>query len=107
MLLTHRTSGRLLAGNSHPALARSLANELSMSPFTPKVARFADGETRIDLADDVRGCQCVRRAAYMHAGESLALLADAAYAAGAFQVTSRRGQTISASYDQPYAILLI
>ena len=92
MFLAHHVSGRLLAGNSHPALAGLLARELNMPLITPEVAEFADGETRIHLADDVRGANVfIVQPTCTPVNDNLmilALLADAASAAGAFQVTA-------------------
>lgn len=92
MLLAHPVSAKLLAGNSHPALADLLARELNMSLITPEAAEFADGETRIHIADDVRGAQVfIVQPTCTPVNDNLmklALLADAAHAAGAIQVTA-------------------
>ena len=92
MFLAHHVSGRLLAGNSHPALAGLLARELNMPLITPEVAEFADGETRIHIADDVRGAHVfIVQPTCTPVNDNLmnlALLADAAHAAEAFRVTA-------------------
>ena len=92
MLLAHHVSARLLAGNSHPALADLLARELDMPLITPEVAEFADGETRIHIAHDVRGAHVfVVQPTCTPVNDNLmnlALLADAAHAAAAIQVTA-------------------
>jgi ribose-phosphate pyrophosphokinase len=49
-----RTAVRIIAGNAHPALAESLSRELKVPLLTAKVGAFADGETRLRIAQDVR-----------------------------------------------------
>jgi ribose-phosphate pyrophosphokinase len=78
---------KLIAGDAHPALARDLARELKVPLVTAEVGAFADGETRVHVAEDVRGaavflvqptCPPVNERLMV-----LALLADAVRAAGA------------------------
>ncbi|MEM9382174.1 MAG: ribose-phosphate pyrophosphokinase [Planctomycetota bacterium] len=45
----------LIAGNAHPALARSIADCLDQPLATARVARFTDGEVDIKLEEDIRG----------------------------------------------------
>jgi ribose-phosphate pyrophosphokinase len=82
----------LIEGDAHPALARSLARELGVEPHLAEVGAFADGETRVKLGADVRGAAVLL---VQPTGPPvndhlmvLALLADAARAAGAVRVTA-------------------
>jgi ribose-phosphate pyrophosphokinase len=87
---TLETPWKLLAGNSHPALARDLARELSVEVHATEVGAFADGETRVHIPTDVRGLAAfIVQPASPPVNEhlmTLALLVDAARAAGAAQV---------------------
>jgi len=83
---------RLLSGNAHPTLGQHLAQELGLPLATAEVTSFADGETRVHVAHDVRNaavlivqptCPPVNEHLIV-----LALLADAVRAAGAAQVTA-------------------
>jgi ribose-phosphate pyrophosphokinase len=85
-----RSPLKLIAGNAHPALAVELARELAVPLATAEVGAFADGETRVHVAADVRGaavflvqptCPPVNEHLMV-----LALLADAVRAAGADRV---------------------
>ena len=82
----------LISGNSHPALAKDLAGELNIEAQMADIGAFADGETRVHLGTDVRG-----KAVFIVQPTSppvdehlmtLALLVDAARAAGATQITA-------------------
>jgi ribose-phosphate pyrophosphokinase len=82
----------LLGGNSHPALARDLAGELAVKACMAEVGSFADGETRVHIPCDVRGLtvvivQPVSPPVNDHL-MALALLVDAAKAAGAARVAA-------------------
>lgn len=45
----------ILSGSSHPRLAAAIARELGVAPGRCVVDRFPDGESRIELVEDVRG----------------------------------------------------
>jgi ribose-phosphate pyrophosphokinase len=80
----------LISGNSHPALAKELAEELGISLSVAEVGAFADGETRVRIESDVRDStvaivQPTSPPVNDHL-MTLALLADAARAAGAARV---------------------
>jgi len=81
----------LLSGGAHPALAENLSRELKVPLVTAEVGAFADGETHVRVARDVRDaavfivqptCPPVNDHLMV-----LALLADAVRAAGAARVT--------------------
>jgi ribose-phosphate pyrophosphokinase len=81
----------LLSGNAHPALAEELARQLKVPLVPAEVGAFADGETRVRVAEDVRHadvfivqptCPPVNDHLMV-----LALLADAVRAAGAARIT--------------------
>jgi ribose-phosphate pyrophosphokinase len=81
----------LLSGNAHPALAEDLARQLKVPLVSAEVDAFADGETRVRVAEDVRDadvlivqptCPPVNDHLMV-----LALLADAVRAAGAARIT--------------------
>lgn len=83
---------RLVSGNAHPALAEALASELGVPLAVAEVTAFADGETRVRVGVEMRDeavfimqptCPPVNDHLLV-----LALLADAACAAGAARVTA-------------------
>ncbi len=83
---------KLISGNAHPALAERLARELDVPLDTAEIGAFADGETRIHLRPDLRGTDvfivqptCTPVNDHLMV---LALMADAARAAGAARVTA-------------------
>jgi ribose-phosphate pyrophosphokinase len=85
-----RSPVQVLAGNAHPGLAEELARELKAPLVTAEVGAFADGEIRVHVRQDVRHaavfivqptCPPVNDHLMV-----LALLADAARAAGAARV---------------------
>lgn len=86
------TAVTLIAGNAHPALARALASALGVPLTAAEVGAFADGETRVRVAQDVRGAAVVLvQPTCPPVNEHLmvlALLADAVRAAGAARVTA-------------------
>jgi ribose-phosphate pyrophosphokinase len=89
----HRASPpKLISGNAHPGLARELAKELSLPLEQAEVAAFADGETRVHIVADLRDAAifivqptCTPVNDHLMV---LALLIDAARAAGAGRVTA-------------------
>jgi ribose-phosphate pyrophosphokinase len=86
------SSAVLIAGDAHPQLARRIAQESAASVVPAAVARFADGETRVRIEGDVRDADVyIVQPTSPPVNEhlmSLALLADAARAAGAARVTA-------------------
>jgi ribose-phosphate pyrophosphokinase len=83
---------KLVAGNAHRGLAEDLASELSLSVEPADVASFADGETHVHIGSDVREATvfivqptCAPVNDHLMA---LALLIDAARAAGAARITA-------------------
>ncbi len=80
----------LIAGNAHPVLAEHLARELKIPMAVAEVGAFADGETRVRVAKDVRGAMVVLVQPTCPPVNDhlmvLALLADAVRAAGAARV---------------------
>jgi ribose-phosphate pyrophosphokinase len=81
---------RLVAGNAHPALGNRIAQELGIEPVKTEVGAFADGEMKVRIAGDVRGTAVVIVQPTCPPVDehlmTLALLADAARAAGAERV---------------------
>jgi ribose-phosphate pyrophosphokinase len=49
---------KLFAGNSHPQLARDIADVLGTVLGDAEVARFSDGEISVDIRENVRGMDC-------------------------------------------------
>jgi ribose-phosphate pyrophosphokinase len=82
----------LLAGTSHPALARDLAAELQATLGELKVERFPDGELDVDVLAEVRGHDVfVLQSLHGPVGEhllELSLVADACARQGASTVTA-------------------
>ena len=83
-------SVKLICGNAHTALGACLAAELCMPIAAAEVTAFADGETSVHLAEDVLGVTvCVLQPTCTPVSDNLltlALLVDAARAAGAPQI---------------------
>jgi ribose-phosphate pyrophosphokinase len=83
---------KLISGNAHPALAQDLARELGISLEAIEIGAFADGETRVHIASDVRDSHAVIVQPTCPPVNDhlmvLALLTDAARAAGATRVTA-------------------
>lgn len=46
----------LLSGNANPVLAQEIARHLNLPLCKATVSRFSDGETMIEILDNVRGC---------------------------------------------------
>ena len=82
----------LLAGDAHPGLAREISRQAGITQAAVSIASFADGETRVRIEDDVRGAEVVIvQPLSAPANErlvALALIADAARAAGAARVSA-------------------
>lgn len=49
---------KLLAGNSHPALAKKIASILGISMSDTLCDNFANGETRVEIKESCRGADC-------------------------------------------------
>lgn len=90
MSLTARMPVRVIAGSAHPVLAESLARELEVPQVPVEIGSFADGETRLRIAEDVRDAVVfIVQPTCPPVNENLmvlALLTDAARAAGAARV---------------------
>ncbi len=82
----------LLAGSSHPALARDLARELGIALGECAIDRFPDGESQIEVQCDVREHDVfVLQSLCAPVGEhllELAMMADAIHRGGARSVTA-------------------
>lgn len=82
----------LISGNAHPGLAENLSRELSVPLARAEIGAFADGETRVHIAQDVRNASVfIVQPTYPPVNDHLvvlALLIDALRAAGAAQVTA-------------------
>src|SRR6476659_10446091 len=48
-------SRALVAGNANPALAQDIARHLQTRTVDAEVARFSDGECKVELMENVRG----------------------------------------------------
>ena len=82
----------LLAGDAHPALAHQIARLTEATLVPAIVSAFADGETRVRVDADIRDADVyIVQPTSAPTNErlmTLALLADAARAAGAMRVTA-------------------
>lgn len=82
----------LVAGDGHPALARALAHLAGLPLAAASIAAFADGETRVRIEEEVGGRDVVlvqpTSPPVNDRLMTLALLADAARAAGAARVSA-------------------
>lgn len=83
---------KIIPGNAHPGLAEQLARELGQPPSGVQIGSFADGEVRIRITDDLRGADVVIVQPTSSPVNDhlvvLALLTDAAKAAGVVRVTA-------------------
>ena len=90
--MTDRTGIALLAGDAHPDLAHAVAGLCGATLVPASIAAFADGETRIRIEADVAGADLyIVQPTSAPTNErlmTLALLADAAHAAGAARITA-------------------
>lgn len=90
--MAHSTCDFLVSGGAHPDLAKNLANELGVRLIVPEIAKFADGEIYVRVADDVRNASISilqPTCPPVHDNfVTLALLADAIRNAGAARVTA-------------------
>ena len=82
----------LIAGDAHPELARQIARSMGTSLVPASVSAFADGESRVRIEADVRDADlCIVQPTSAPTNErlmTLALIADAARAAGAGRITA-------------------
>ena len=82
----------LVAGDAHPQLAREIARSMGTALVPVSVSAFADGETRVRIEADVRDADLyIVQPTSAPTNErlmTLALIADAARAAGAARVTA-------------------
>jgi len=82
----------VIAGDAHPALGRRIAEITGAALVPAAVAAFADGETRVRIEGEVRGADLyIVQPTSPPVNErlmSLALIADAARAAGASRLTA-------------------
>ena len=82
----------LVAGDAHPQLARDIAHSMEKALVPVTVSAFADGETRVRIEADVRDADFyIVQPTSAPTNErlmTLALIADAARAAGAARVTA-------------------
>jgi ribose-phosphate pyrophosphokinase len=90
--MTDGTGIALLAGDAHPDLAHAVAALCGATLVPASIAAFADGETRIRIEADVAGADLyIVQPTSAPTNErlmTLALLADAAHAAGAARITA-------------------
>ena len=55
-MISHGTKIKIFAGNSHPELAREIAEQLGLSVGKAEVKKFSDGEISVSIGETVRGC---------------------------------------------------
>jgi ribose-phosphate pyrophosphokinase len=82
----------LIAGDAHPELGREIARQAGVQRIPVSISAFADGETRVRIEADVAGADLhIVQPTCAPANErlvTLALIADAARAAGAARITA-------------------
>lgn len=54
-MITHGKNIKIFTGNSHPELARDIANAVGVEIANSKVGTFSDGEISVDINETVRG----------------------------------------------------
>jgi len=83
---------RIFTGNSNPGLARDIAARLNLEVGAAVVSKFKNGETRVRLEENVRGCDVfIIQSTCMpvdHSIMELLLMIDAARRASAKKVTA-------------------
>ena len=90
--MAHETSNsiKLICGDAHPELGNRLAAELGVPLTAAEITSFADGETRIHIEDELLAATvCILQPTCTPVNENLlklALLVDAARAAGAARI---------------------
>ena len=55
-MITHGKTIKIFTGNSHPELAKEMADILGVPLGKAKVSTFSDGEISVDISETVRGC---------------------------------------------------
>ena len=55
-MISHGTKIKIFTGNSHPALAKEIAEQLGLSVGKATVGKFSDGEISVSIGETVRGC---------------------------------------------------
>jgi ribose-phosphate pyrophosphokinase len=92
MFPSNSSSVVLISGDAHSALATAIAEELNLKLAESEVATFADGETQVCIAADLRNATIVivqpTSPPVNDRLIALGLLADAAVAAGAARVVA-------------------
>jgi ribose-phosphate pyrophosphokinase len=82
----------LLAGTSHPALARDVAQELGLPLGACHLERFPDGEFDVAIRENVRNAEVfILQGLHAPVGENIleqALISDACHRSGAHSVTA-------------------
>jgi ribose-phosphate pyrophosphokinase len=88
----HSLSAKLISGNAHPELGERLARELGVPLVRADVGAFADGETKVHVAGEVRDASVfILQPTCPPVNEHLmvlALIVDAVRAAGATRITA-------------------
>lgn len=54
-MITHGKNIKIFTGNSHPELAKEIADILGLEVGNSRVGRFSDGEISVDINETVRG----------------------------------------------------
>ncbi len=55
-MIAHGTKIKIFSGNSHPKLAKEIAEQLGLSVGRATVTKFSDGEVSVSIGETVRGC---------------------------------------------------
>ncbi|MBQ7625428.1 MAG: ribose-phosphate pyrophosphokinase [Clostridia bacterium] len=55
-MISHGTKIKIFSGNSHPQLAKEIAEQLGLSVGKATVGKFSDGEISVSIGETVRGC---------------------------------------------------
>ncbi|HVB10081.1 MAG TPA: ribose-phosphate pyrophosphokinase [Bacillota bacterium] len=82
---------KILSGRAHPALAESICQQIGVPLGAISVSQFADGETRVVIQENVRGCDVFIIQPTLRPNESLMellLICDALRRASARRITA-------------------
>ena len=63
-MISHGKKIKIFTGNSHPELAKEIADLLGVPLGNAKVSTFSDGEISVDINETVRGSRCIYSTIY-------------------------------------------
>ncbi len=90
--MSHQNNFTIFTGNANPAMARAIAQHLKVPIGKANVGRFSDGETQVEILENVRGQDVfIVQSTHAPANENLMeliIMADALRRASALSITA-------------------